>query len=415
MSTTRELKELGEKRSIALDKAKAIYDAAKKENRSMTAEERENWQKYMDEEKDLAGQSGMLGEMESRSSELRQPANQPDVGRPDSEKPKRVDSEFPVFGPKESIADAYLGEKREDLNVGRVIRAYATNEKRHFEEAEAEFRALGTMPGGAGGFTIPETMSLSIIDKVRNKSVINRAGAPTTPMATPEVSIPEFLTDPTCEWLGEHQQFTPSDPTFGLNYLRARKLGCYVILSVELLQDSSLAAAAVENAIAQSLALNLDSALLHGNGSALKPLGITEWANVQTEAIGGALVMDKISEAVEAIRVVNGEPNAAVMTPQIAGHIDRLKNGDGTYLVPNIVPESIRGITRIASNQVNSGYLVVGDFTQVLVGMRTEMRIEMDKSIYFDKMQVAIRAYLRCDMHLIRQNHFYVMSGITTS
>jgi HK97 family phage major capsid protein len=61
----------------------------------------------------------------------------------------------------------------------------------------------------------------------------------------------------------------------------------------------------------------------------------------------------------------------------------------------------------------------VGDFSNLLFGIRQDITIEASKSggsasgeDVYAQMQVAIRAYLRMDIAIIRPNHFCKIEGI---
>lgn len=92
------------------------------------------------------------------------------------------------------------------------------------------------------------------------------------------------------------------------------------------------------------------------------------------------------STAVELVRTANGEPVAAIYHPRTAGALDRLEDTTGQPLQP---PESFRALRRFTTtaspiNQVqgsatNASDAIVGDFSQLLIGVRTEMRIEVSR------------------------------------
>lgn len=60
----------------------------------------------------------------------------------------------------------------------------------------------------------------------------------------------------------------------------------------------------------------------------------------------------------------------------------------------------------------------MGDFSQLLVGMRTELTIEASRvaadttSSAFSNLQVWIRAYLRADANVMQPSFFSVLTGI---
>ena len=66
----------------------------------------------------------------------------------------------------------------------------------------------------------------------------------------------------------------------------------------------------------------------------------------------------------------------------------------------------------------NESEAYIGDFSQVLVGMRSDLVIEASREATIGsdnawaQLQVHIRAYLRADVALLHPEHFVVLSGI---
>ena len=82
-------------------------------------------------------------------------------------------------------------------------------------------------------------------------------------------------------------------------------------------------------------------------------------------------------------------------------------------LATNQVPINL---TKGTSNVASESY--VADFTELLVGMRTDLTLEMTRlsgdssGSAFRNLQVWIRTYLRADVALMRPEHFVLIDGI---
>ncbi len=65
-----------------------------------------------------------------------------------------------------------------------------------------------------------------------------------------------------------------------------------------------------------------------------------------------------------------------------------------------------------SSNDCSTAF--VGDFSQMLLGVRTELTLEASRVAddAFEKMAVLIRGYLRCDVAVLRPQHFTKIIGI---
>src|SRR4051812_49028693 len=103
---------------------------------------------------------------------------------------------------------------------------------------------------------------------MRRQSVVNRAGARTVVMPTRELIMARMEKDPSVSWRQENAEITGGDPTFGAIKFNARTCATLVKAPRELLEDSSNIDAAVNNAIGQAMALDLDRVSLVGGGGA---------------------------------------------------------------------------------------------------------------------------------------------------
>jgi len=315
-----------------------------------------------------------------------------------------------------------------EFSWGRAIRGIVNG---NWKGSELEKRALFGGHGAAGGYLIPETLAAEFIDLARNQSVIFNAGARTLPMPTPDVLLARLVNDPTAVWRGEGVEIT-EDTTmeFGAFKLSAKKLACLITASVELVEDSANIDSIVRNAISQALALKLDYAALEGTGGPIEVQGIIGWVG-QTPGVqivepggNGAAIedYDDFSAAVEKVLTKNGKADVLIMAPRTFGAVDRLK--EATTNAPLAPPASFKALRQLVSNQVpinliygtatNASHAFVGDFSGVLVGMRTDMRLEVSREAgdSFKKGQVQIRAYLRADVLPTNPEHICVIAGI---
>ncbi|MCK4413974.1 MAG: phage major capsid protein [Candidatus Eisenbacteria sp.] len=311
-----------------------------------------------------------------------------------------------------------------ELSLGRMLRGSVLGD---WKGAEAEKRAIGESTGALGGFLIPDSLSATIIDLARNKSRCITAGAQTLPMATAEVHLARVTGDASAFWRQEHGAITESDPAFERIILKAMALGILVRGSVELLEDSPAMAEMIETLIAEKLALSLDAAGLMGTGVGA-PRGLFYTENVGEYSMGtnGAAPTsyDSFSQAMQTCMEANEEPNAIIMAPRTFGTLDRLK--EATTGAPLGAPTSYAEIKKFTTNQVPTDQTqgtssvascaFVGDFRQLLFGMRTSLLLEATRTggtNTFAKMEVLIRGYLRADVAVLRPAAFTIINGIT--
>lgn len=405
----KQLRELKAKRHTLKQSAQQLFDTAQGEKRALTEAEQKTFDTTMSEVEQLdADIDSKLRTMETENQEYSEDDSSGLVVR--------------ALRPKDKLEHRISkGWNNERLSLARALRGMVLGD---WTSAEAEFRAMGGNTGSLGGWLVPTDVSAYVIDLARNKSVAIQAGALTVPMETPDLIIVKLKTDPQGHWRDENSTIDESDATFEPLKLKALALGCLCRMSVELLEDATALNQTVENAIAQSLALELDRAALFGSGTG-EPRGLFNTPDVNELSLGanGASLTnyDKFSEAVESVASNNGTATALVMAPRTMGSVDRLKDSTSQPLNP---PESYRALARLVSNQVptnlaqgtslNCSAAVVGDFSQMVIGMRTQLVLEASRYAgdAFSKMQVLIRGYIRADVGVVRPRHFTKIVGI---
>ena len=76
------------------------------------------------------------------------------------------------------------------------------------------------------------------------------------------------------------------------------------------------------------------------------------------------------------------------------------------------MPAALNGIKQFRSPAA-AAKVYVGDFTQLLIGMRTSFRVEVTRvggTETFDRLQVAVRSYIRADVQVARPKAFIVLT-----
>jgi HK97 family phage major capsid protein len=335
-----------------------------------------------------------------------------------------------LLGPNQSIRSVVSNTlpddaRPEDFSIGRAIRGMATGD---WKGSDLERRTLLEGSGVGGGYLVPEIISSEFLDLARNKAVVFQAGARTIPMTSAELILARLTSDATAEWKGENVALTGSDVTFGAFTLKAKTLACLVTSSIELLEDAANLDSIVRDSISQALALELDRAILRGIPGGARITGLRYWYPtppaiqvIDMGTDGDVITYDRFSTASEMILTANGTPNAAIYAPRTAGVIDRWRTIDGQPMLP---PPSFQALNHLISNQVpidlvkgeslDASEAYVGDFTKILVGMRTQLQIEVSRVAgdSFQKGQVQIRAYLRADALPTQPAHFVLIDGI---
>lgn len=334
--------------------------------------------------------------------------------------------EIRMLRPEERMADVVDGPGR-DTNAAQFLRGIVLGD---WNGVDPEVRALSGISDAMGGYTVPTPLSAAIIDKARAQSTVFRAGAQTIPMTSSTLAIARLATDQTASWRAENVAITASDPQFERITLRSRTLAALAKMSVELFEDTSGLEQSIEEWLGKVLALEIDRVCYRGSGAASEPLGILNQPGVTvTGSIGSPASYVAFADTPTGVlRAANAvEPYTFVSSPRTFTSLESIVTGitsDKTRLRPP--PAWDNYANRFATNQVpinlggatNESEAYVGDFSQLVVGMRTNLTIEAsrqasDASSYaFSQLQVWVRAYLRMDLYLRHPQHFNVLTGI---
>ncbi|GAI70510.1 unnamed protein product, partial [marine sediment metagenome] len=353
---------------------------------------------------------------------------QNNFGNPAGSQDRFVDvktgKEIRTFGPADKIYgsreyDLIDGIRPDELSVGRWFRGVVTG---RWDGAEAEKRVMSIGDASLGGWLIPAPISDQIVDLARNQTRVIQSGALIIPMSSPTLTIAKWTKDVDAQWLAENQEGTFSDFNLALGELKVKKLAGLTSMSVELFEDAANLETAIRTSLSACLALALDHAALYGIGAGAEPCGIRHTAEIQLVDAGGALTnYDDFSEAWQNVQEKNGpaEGMSVILAPRTIGELDRLKV-ENKKLEP---PDSWGMMKKFSTNQIpmdlgtgeNESEAFVGQFRQCLIGMRTDVAIEISRTAEdaFKKFKVLIRAYLRADVIIIRPDWLCVVHGIT--
>lgn len=307
------------------------------------------------------------------------------------------------------------GAEDHDLSTGAYLRAMVLGAK-----TEAERRALSEGTDSAGGYTVPEVLSSRLIDLMRARAVVMKAGAVTVPLTSDTNHIAKVATDPVPAWRAEAAAVAESGPTFARVTFTPRSLAVLVKVSRELLEDSLNLETALPQIIAASMATELDRVAMFGTGTAPQPKGIVNFSGVQTIAHGAALTSyaPLISARTKVKTANHPDVSAYIMSPRDEGTFAGLVDGQDQ---PLNKPPAIANIPFLDTTAVpvdggvgtNESTIIAGDFSRLMIGMRSQIRIEILKERYADTGQFAFIAFMRADVAAEYENAFCTITGIT--
>jgi HK97 family phage major capsid protein len=343
--------------------------------------------------------------------------------------------------PNESVSTRLIRERpdefegTQDLRIGRCLQAILTGRPDVLNEAER--RALFSSIDAGGGYLLTPTLSARFIDLARSASVVTRAGAQTIPMEGNELNLGRLSADPVSYWRHEGVAVTGTDISLERITLRPKTLACIIPVPIELGEDAVNISAILEGAIRASMGLKIDQAALMGKGAEAEPKGIRYHGDVnEIASIGAAYGFDNISSAVGDVMGANFpdpvQQLAWIQPPRDAEFVDKMRDGESQPIQPS---PWVAALQRYMTTSLpitegvgtNESVNIVGDFRQVVIGMRTSgvvIRV-LDAGTVIDSLGIThnaaselkrlIVAYLRADIALLRPTWFVRLLGITVT
>lgn len=327
----------------------------------------------------------------------------------------------PVLTKEHRFAD-FVGDggAAQEIGISGYLKSLALGPSNDLER-----RVLGEGTIGAGGATVPTPLAAEIIDRMRAQTVSIQAGALTVPMTSQTLRMARVITDPTGGWRAENAAIVESDPVFDQVTLTAKTWAVRFQVSRELLEDGQNIDAACRNILAGAAAVALDQAILVGAGTANEPLGIRGQSGIQAVSMGtnGAQFTGwaPVLNAVQSLETANSSVvSGMVMHPRTARAINGLVDTTGQ---PLNAPPRIAGIPQLSTVSMpinetqgtsnNASSIILGDFAQVMIGLRTDLQIQVLQERFAEVGQIGFIAWMRADVALARPAALARIAGIT--
>ncbi len=212
--------------------------------------------------------------------------------------------------------------------------------------------------------------------------------------------VPIVSDDPDAFWVAEGAEITPSDATLAEDIVTPRKLAGLTIVSRELAEDSNPAAAnVVGQGLARDIARKLDMAFF-GALLAPAPPGLGALTGIQT-VVGPYANLDPFAEAISKAEQVGATVTAFVTDPATALALSKVKEASGSNR-PLLGADAtaagqrrILGVELVSSPAVAAGVVWAYDRERVWTVLRDDVRLEVDRSVFFTSDRVAVKATMR--------------------
>ncbi len=419
-----------------------IFGKASRANRSRNAEEKTAWETLKKKSDELTQEISDMTEQVTRDRSAAKKAgditdrfgsakDDLDTDNGDDYKEYRSSTgkatAFTIYKKtpqKNTVAD-FIGRnynvgETAKFSPGELISVYLRGARN-----EVETRALSEGTNSAGGFTVPIYTSAMLIDNVRAKSTLFRAGAQTYILNSQQQSIAKITADATAAWLAESAAISATDPTFGSVAFSAKALKATVKASIEVIQDSLNIGQAIDQTLTGAFAAELDNAGLFGAGSATVPKGILNYTSPSLFAMGtnGAAITawDTLSDLIKAMNDNNCPyPDTAITAPKVLQTLMKLKDTTNQPLRRPFIVENMNlwdsskvptNLTKGTSSGICS-CLIAGGFQNLYYGSRLETTIYPTTEALATNAQYSFVAVTRGDWQPRREADFGVIKDI---
>lgn len=245
-------------------------------------------------------------------------------------------------------------------------------------------RDLTVGTANAGGYTVAtDLMADSFIEMLRNRSVVQRAGATVMNGLVGNVAIPKQSAGATAYWVAESGAPTESQQTLAQVTMSPKTVGAYTDFSRKLMLQSSIDIESfVRRDLAQVIALAIDAAALYGTGSNNQPTGIKLTSGVNTKDF--AATTPTFAELV-AMESELAADNADIGTmsylfnPAQRGALKTTeKSSTSTGQFVWEPGNTVNGYRTEVSNQVTAGDVFFGNFADLLIGFWSGLDLTVD-------------------------------------
>lgn len=361
---------LREQRSAKVAAMKTLVDAAAAEGRDLSADETKQFESLKAEERALSAQverAEYLGEVERRA------AGTPVSGAPSAD--------FDRLAGSVSVTRV-IRSQMEGKSLDGAEAEYAREaERRSGRKAEGAFVPFASLEKRANTTaTAPELVGTDhraqdYIGPLREALLARSLGVRVMTGLRGNVTVPKYGSGLETGWIVEGQAVPESQMSFDQVTLTPKHVGGKTEMSRQLIQQS---APSIEQLVREDLsfliAKQIDRAIINGSGTAGEPLGILNTPGIQTIADlpdSWAEVLAML-EMLDDVEIANGRwlTSAAVRTALAS--TEKVPGSGSGFLYDG---GSLAGLPLSASKSVPAGTLILGDFSQVMLGVWSEVDI----------------------------------------
>lgn len=253
------------------------------------------------------------------------------------------------------------------LRMGRV----ASSERRMTRDMQATVF-------NAGGAFVPTNLLVPIIELLRNRLILERAGVTTMAGLQGNIVIPRQEAAATAYAVAEIAALTASQQILGQIALTPHRVGATQNYSKQfVMQSTPDAEAFIRDDLFKVIALMWDRLGLNGSGAASEPTGIINQPGVSSILFGATPTYIKMVAMETAIRAANvNDPLTYLSTPTVKGTLKTVAEAiTGATTIggsQNAIWKGggedgeVNGYPALASNQIPGNLVILGAFSQLI-------------------------------------------------
>ena len=230
-----------------------------------------------------------------------------------------------------------------------------------------------TTASAAGDLVFTDARPGSFIELLRNRLALSSLGVTMLTGLNGPVAIPRQTGAATAYWVAEKGAPSESNPTVDQVNLTPKTLGAYTEFSRRLILQSSIDVEnMVRNELATVIALEIDRAALYGLGNTNQPLGLKNITGINTEDFNAAAPTYAELVSMETkVAADNADIGAMayVTNSTIYGGFKTTEKASGTAQFVLEPGGTVNGYNAVRSNQVATGDVFFGVWSQMLMGM----------------------------------------------
>lgn len=433
MSTVTAVKELRHERAECFDRMKELNITALEEKRDLTAEETQEYSRLETRLEDLTkiverneslmgmgGLSGPTGEERARiqdggewgelSEEERSvPAWLPEQMKRNLERARKEGRKAP-----ESFADfnevRRMDRPQDDPEYRWAFYRFMTCKDTR-ELSDQEQRVLSKASAGAGLNLVPTNFQATLLDSLREFGVMRQISRVVSTDSGAALQWPTVSSHGTASWMAESGAYSASDDAFALTTLNAWKAGTLMIVSEELLADSSFDLDGyIRNEFGLRIGVLENTGYVAGDGSS-KPTGVTTQASAGVVAAGAAAITaGELIDLYHSLLAPYRRNGTFLVKDSTVKLIRKLADSTGQFIwQPGLqtgAPDTLLGRPIYADPDMpaaTTGLVsaLFGDFSYYVIRDVDGIYIQRLNELYAANGQVGFRAFHRTDGKLL--------------